>query len=193
VEQVKPIGEPWAKLNVTLGKADFIRFGRACALRRAWVPVLIILIVIPGASCLTAVLDGNLRRIGPLVIGTVLDRGLWIYVAVVLVVLMAYLALIVPWMSWRRARKDRTLGGPIEIALYDNGVSTLSRIGSAFYPWAVFSDVRRSGPLVHLWLSGAKAVLVPFTGPDAPRQADQLFARCRAAFAAARGAEVRKV
>lgn len=189
MQQEQPSGEPWAKLTVTLGRADFTRFGRACALRRSWFIVLLLALVIPASATFTTLIDGRVHDKGALIAEIATDPTLWAYVAAMAGVLLLYFALVVPWLQWRRARDDKTLAGQIDFAFYENGIASHNRIGDAFYPWAIFSRADRTGPLVHLWLGKAKAILIPRgSGTDAKN----LQAQCAARIAAAKLSAIAK-
>lgn len=185
MQQEQPAGESWAKLSVTLVRADFTRFGRACALRRSWFLVLLLALIIPASATFTTLIDGRVRDKGAMIAEIATDPTLWAYVAAMAGILLLYFVLVVPWLQWRRAREDKTLAGQIDFTFHENGVASRNRIGDAFYPWAIFSRADRSGPLVHLWLGKAKAVLIPLATAD---DAKNLQAQCVARIAAARAA-----
>jgi len=189
VQQEQPSGEPWTKRTVTLGRADFIRFGRACALRRSWVVLLLLALIIPASAAFATLIDGRVRDKGALIAEIMTDPTLWTYVAAMAGVLLTYFALVVPWLQWRRGREDKTLAGQIDLAFYENGVASHNRIGDAFYPWTIFSRADRTGPLVHMWLGKAKAILIPL---GAVGDAKNLQAQCAARIAAAKNSVTTK-
>lgn len=186
MEQAQPAGEPFERLTVTLGKPEFARLGRSLALRRMFFFVPLVAAMLPAVSLVTSLLDGRIRDALPLMIETLSEPRLWLSMGAFTLFLMAYLYFVLPVTTWRRARADKSIAGPIDLAFHENGVATLNHIGRAFYPWTIFSRVRRSGPLVQLWLGEVKAILVPLPGGDGVARAKALEAQCRARIAAAK-------
>lgn len=186
MQQAQPIGEPFETLTVTLGRPEFMRLGRSIAVRRMVFFVPLVAAMLPAVSLVTSLIDGRIRDAVPLMFETLSDPRLWLSMGAFTLFLMAYLYFVLPIATWRQARADRSIAGPIALAFHDNGVATQNQIGHAFYPWSIFTRVRRSGPLVQLWLGQVKAILVPLTGEGAEGRARALEARFAGLIAAAK-------